>query len=101
MYNFWSSTVYICSNFSLTPIYQGFVWERIYKLILCFWKVGKNKILFLKLSFLFRPTALIVFVSLKKNNIFLRFCLCIFESDTFKSECPVQIFRKVMKNLKI
>ena len=37
----------------------------------------------------------------KKNNIFLRFCLCIFESDTVKSDCPVQIIRKMMKYLKI
>ena len=29
----------------------------------------------------------------------LRFCLCIFESDTVKSDCPVQIFRKMMKYL--
>ena len=36
-----------------------------------------------------------------KNNIFLRFCLCIFEIDTVKTECPVQIFRKMMKYLKI
>ena len=41
------------------------------------------------------------FVSLKKNNIFLKFCLCIFESDTVKNDCPVQIFRKIMKYLKI
>ena len=33
--------------------------------------------------------------------IFLRFCLCIFESDTVKSDCPVQIFRKMMKYSKI
>ena len=25
----------------------------------------------------------------------MRFCLCIFESDTVKSDCPVQIFRKM------
>ena len=37
----------------------------------------------------------------EKNNIFLRFCLCIIESDTVKSDCPVQIFRKMMKYLKI
>ena len=39
-----------------------------------------------------------LFVLLKKK-IFLRFCLCIFESDTVKSDCPVQIFRKMMKCL--
>ena len=26
--------------------------------------------------------------------MFLSFCPCIFESDTVKSDCPVQIFRK-------
>ena len=28
------------------------------------------------------------------------FCLCIFESDTVKSDGPLQIFRKMMKYLK-
>ena len=28
------------------------------------------------------------------------FCLCIFESDNVKSDCPVQIFRKMMRYLK-
>ena len=37
----------------------------------------------------------------KKNNIFLRFCLCMFESDTVKSDSPIQIFRKIMKFVKI
>ena len=27
----------------------------------------------------------------------MRFCLCIFESDTVKSDCPIQNFRKMMK----
>ena len=31
----------------------------------------------------------------------MRFCLSIFESDTVKSDCPVQIFRKMIKYLKI
>ena len=43
----------------------------------------------------------ILFVLLKKIIYFLRFCLCIFESDTVKSDCPVQIFRKMMKYIKI
>ena len=30
----------------------------------------------------------------------MRFCLCIFESDTIKSDCPVQIFRKMIKYFK-
>ena len=32
-----------------------------------------------------------------KKNIILRFCLCSFESDTVKSDCPVLIFRKMME----
>ena len=31
----------------------------------------------------------------------MRFCLGIFESDTIKSDCPVQIFSKMMKYIKI
>ena len=27
------------------------------------------------------------------------FCLCIFESDTVKSDCPIQILRKIIKYL--
>ena len=29
----------------------------------------------------------------------MKFCLCIFESDTVKSDSPVQIFRKMFKDL--
>ena len=32
---------------------------------------------------------------------YFRFCLCIFESDNVKSDCPVQVFRNIMKYLKI
>ena len=35
-----------------------------------------------------------------KNDIFLRFCLCYYESDTVKSACPIQIFMKMVKCLK-
>ena len=58
-----------------------------------FRKVEKKKLI--SNFFLFYPPTLniICFVE-KKNDIFLRFCLCIFESDTVKSDCPVQIFRK-------
>ena len=37
----------------------------------------------------------------KKNNIFFRFCLCIFESDTVKRDCLIQMFREMMKYIKI
>ena len=46
-----------------------------------FGKVEKNKTLFLKLFFHFiRQLSITCFI--EKNIIFLRFCLCIFESDT-------------------
>ena len=31
----------------------------------------------------------------------MRFCLCIFENDTVKSDCPIQIFLEMMKFIKI
>ena len=52
-----------------------------------FRKAEKKKILKLCLFFIRRLKILFV---LLKNNI----CLCNFESDTVKSDCPVQIFRK-------
>ena len=52
-----------------------------------------------KIIFLFYPPTLNIICFVEKNIIFLRFCLCIFESDTVKSDCPVQIFR--MKYIKI
>ena len=45
--------------------------------------------------FLFYLPTLNIICFVKKNNIVLRFCLCIFESDTVKSDYPVQIFRKI------
>ena len=36
----------------------------------------------------------------EKSNIFLRFCLSVFESDTVKNDCPIQAFKKMMKNFK-
>ena len=50
-----------------------------------------------KIIFLFYPPTLNIICFLEKGNIFLRFCLCNFESDTVKSNCPVQIFREMMK----
>ena len=43
----------------------------------------------------------LIIICFFEKKIFLRFCLCIFESGTVKSDCPVQIFRKIMKYLKI
>ena len=33
------------------------------------------------------------------NNIFLRFCLCVFESDTVKNDCPMQEDDGIFKDL--
>ena len=39
--------------------------------------------------FIFYPPTLRIISFVEKNNIFLRFCLCIFESDTVKRfSCP-------------
>ena len=46
--------------------------------------------------FLFYPPTLNI-ICLVEKKIFLRLCLCIFESDSVKNDCPVQIFRKIMK----
>ena len=43
-----------------------------------------------KIIFIFYPPTLDIICFVEKK-IFLRFCLCIFESDTVKSDCPVQI----------
>ena len=44
-----------------------------------------------------------LFFFVEKNNVVLRFCLCIFESDTVKSDCPLQenyeIFKDLIKTL--
>ena len=60
-----------------------------------FRKVGKKSNLISKKENLFYPPTLNIICFVEKNNIFLRFCLCIFESDTVKSDYPVQIFRKI------
>ena len=39
----------------------------------------------------------ILFVLLKK--IFLRFCLCIFETDTVEKDCPMQKNYAIFKDL--
>ena len=60
-----------------------------------FRKVGKKQNLISKIFFLFYPLTLNIICFVEKINIFLRFCLCIFVSDTVKSDCPAQIFRKI------
>ena len=50
-----------------------------------------------KIYFFFPPTLnIICFVEKKK---ILRFCLCIFESDTVKSDCPMQENYELFKDL--
>ena len=40
-----------------------------------------------------------LFVLLENNNIFLKYCLCIFESDTVKSDCSMQENYEIFKDL--
>ena len=52
-----------------------------------FFQIVEKKIL---KNYLFYPPTLNIICFVEKNNIFLRFCLCIFESDTVKSDCPMR-----------
>ena len=57
--------------------------------------------LFSKIVFVSYLPPLNINCFVEKNHIFLRFCLCIFESDTVKSDCQMQIFRRIVKYFKI
>ena len=92
----WAFIRGICA-YGITP---EFFSQLIYKRSYCNF-LESRIIFFLKLFFLFYPPTLHIICFNEKNNIFLKFCLCIFESDTVNSDCPVQIFRKMMKYLKI
>ena len=89
-------------------IYEGhckvlrpeFFYWLIYEPSYCNFAKSRKKIKFNLYFFLFYPPTLNI-ICLVEKNFFLRFCLCIFESDTVKSDCLVQIFRKMMKHLKI
>ena len=70
-------------------------YKLIYKPPYCNFLESRKKVL-KNIYFLFYP---LLFVSLQK--ICFRICLCNFESDTVKSDCPIHIFRKNMKYLKI
>ena len=71
-----------------TPKARIFFLVDLRTLLLYFSRKWK-KIIF-KLFLLFYPLTLNVICFVEKNNIFFRFCLCIFESDTVKSDCPMQ-----------
>ena len=51
----------------------------------------------LKVIETFKDLIKICFV--EENKIFLWFCLCIFESDTVTSDCPMQENYEIFKNL--
>ena len=60
----------------------------------------KKKNSFLKLFFYFFPPTLnIIYFDKKEINIFLRFCLCIFENATVKGDCPMQENYEIFKDL--
>ena len=77
-----------------------FFYLLIYKPSYCYFLESRKKRNLISIFFLFHPPTLNIICFVEKK-IFLRFCLCIFESDTVKSDCPVQIFRKMIKDLKI
>ena len=71
---------------------QEFLYYLIYKLSYCNFPESRNKKS--KIIFLFYLLILNAICFVEKTNIFLRLCLCIFESDNAKSDCPIQISRK-------
>ena len=58
-----------------------------------FWKAEKKSIFFL-----FYPSTLDTICFVEKKNIFLRFCLCIFERAAVKSDCPMQENYEIFKD---
>ena len=82
--------------FKLRP---EFCFKLIYEPSYCNIPESRKKIDFLKKKLLFYPPTLniICFVE-KKNSIFFRFCLCIFESDTVNSDCPMQENYEIFKD---
>ena len=108
------NTVYICifENIYLF-IFQHIEklyldWERIFLLVdlqtpYCnFLEITKNLVFFLfYLTFILSDDSkcYLYLICIVEFFLFLRFCLCIYESDTVKSNFPVMIFRKMMKYL--
>ena len=58
----------------------------------------KIKFNFLSFFLFYRPTLNII-CFIEKNHIFLRFCLCIFERATVKSDCPIKENYEIFKDL--
>ena len=79
-------------------IRPDFFYKLIYKPSYCNFAESREKIKFIfQIFFLFYLPTLNIICFVKKNNIFLG-SVCVFfsfESDTVKSDCPVQIFRKI------
>ena len=62
-----------------------------------FRKVEKK--LISKIIFLFYLPTLNIICLVEKNNIFLKFYLCIFQSATVKCDCPMQENHEIFKDL--
>ena len=54
-----------------------------------------------KIIFIFYPPTKYYLFFVEKKNILLKFCLCIFESDTVKSDCPEndKIFKDIIQTV--
>ena len=68
-------------------------YKLIYKPFYCNFEESRKK-KYLKNYFLCYPRTLNIICLAEKLILYFRFCLCIFESDTVKSDCPVQFFKK-------
>ena len=87
-----------CSPF-IRPDYFLLFYLLIDKPSYCNFLESRKKLISKKKELFYLLSLNIIFV--EKNNIFFRFSLCVFESDTVKSDCPIQIFMKMMKYLKV
>ena len=55
-----------------------------------FQEVENKKLISKNIFFFYFIRSLNIICFVEKNNIILRFFLCIFENDTVKSDCPMQ-----------
>ena len=92
----WEVNLGRCKILDGDTLGQNF-YSLIYELSYCNFQGSRNKTIY-KIIFFFYPLTL-KFITHWENNTFWG-SVCIFESDTVKSDCPIQISRKMMEYLK-
>ena len=84
----------LCSQKNTLVALFNYLGQEIYEPSYCYFPESRKKSS--KFLFLFY---LNIFCFVEKNNMFLRFCLCIFESDTVQSDCPMQENYEIFKEI--